>query len=680
MTHAIHLDFETYSALDLKRCGAWRYSVDPSTEVLYCCWAVGEDDVQTWCPALIKPQAVKLGFPSNWHYGPTIPKRLADAVSQGYLFYAHNAQFERYIWENILVRRHGAPRSQRSQFRCTAVRAAAAGLPRKLEFAAMALGTAQQKDTEGARLIKLFCQPKKVTKKDPRSRIFPADNPLQFIRFGEYCGQDVRTERDIDKQIPQLHPNIQRLFELDMLVNERGVGLDIPLVKRAAVIVRQLEGVINTRVQVITKCEQFPEGLRPTQRDKMMQFFSSIGVELENMQADYIRKFVRANLRSLAPVAKELLILRIEAGKSSTKKFAAMLAYADPRDNRARGTFLMFGGHTGRFSSRGVQFQNVIRGNLKFTEVLRIFALLAKADAEGFSMLYEWPISAISQCMRGFIIPGAGRILRVVDYSAIEARVLAWLAQDEEILQAYRTGLDVYKVMAAQLFRVPYDAVTDEQRRIGKTIILGCGYGLGAVKFVVYCEKNGIEITEELAKLAVRTYRQERRKIVTFWYDVERAAILAVRENRTYENHVRLRNLKFFIDDKWFCIELPSGRWLRYYQPRVRVVDKFGEPAFQLSYKVEFRGRLVNESTYGGKLVENMTQAVALDLLVNGMFEAEKEGYPVIGTVHDELLTEPKIGHGSFKHLEEIVSRIPPWATGCPISAQGFESYRYRKS
>lgn len=678
-----HLDFETFSMAPLKKTGAWRYSVDPTTQILYACWAVDDDEVSTWCPIITPKEAARFDFPEDWYYGPTIPRPLRLALGRGNRILAHNAPFERGIIQNVMRTRHDGPDTDIRQYRCTAARAAAAGLPRSLEHAAMALGVANQKDKEGSKLLGYFVKPKKPTRKDPRTRIMPLDMKDEFIRVGEYCQQDVRTERDIDYRIPSLDPNERRLFTFDLQINERGIGIDTALARDTSEVVGALEAEIVARVQQLTKSEEYPEGLRPTQRDKMLKFFDSIGVVLENMQADYIKKFIKDNIATMDPLARELLQLRMEAGKSSTKKLASMLAFADPADDRARGTLLFYGAHTGRWSGKGVQPHNFIRGHLKYEEQLRIFELLRQRDAEIMQILYERPITAISSCMRGFIIPRKGHILRVVDYSAIEARVLAWLALDDEILDAYRAGYDVYKVMASKLFNVPYDNVTDEQRRIGKNLILGCGYGLGAAKFVTYCEKAGAEIGLDFAKQAVRTYRNERHKIVRFWSDVERAAIAAVREGRRYDRAILLRNLKFYLKDfegeTWFCIELPSGRSLHYYRPKVKIVEKWGEPAHQLTFKVEFRGRLVSESTYGGKLVENIVQAVARDFLVHGMYQAEQEGYPVIGTVHDELLTEPTIEHGSVKELEEIVSRLPPWGDGCPISAEGFESYRYRK-
>jgi DNA polymerase len=260
--------------------------------------------------------------------------------------------------------------------------------------------------------------------------------------------------------------------------------------------------------------------------------------------------------------------------------------------------------------------------------------------------------------------------------------VLAWLAQEAWVLKVYESGLNLYKQMAAAVFSIEdAESISKDcnEYKIGKNLVLGCGYGLGGAKFVAYSEKAGVEITEAFAKAAVKSYRVKHKKIVQFWYDVERCAIAAVRERRSYENAVVLRNLKFYVDQQWFCIKLPNGRALRYYRPRVVPVEKFGEPALQLQFKTEFRGRLVSESTYGGKLVENIVQATARDILVSGMFEAESHGYRVLGTVHDELLTEQFVEEGSVEELEKIVCKLPPWATGLPLSAEGFESYRYRK-
>lgn len=815
----LHGDFETFSTAPLKKCGGYRYALDPSTEILCFCWAVDDGEVYAWVPCIMNAQARAHGFPINafWFYGRDVPAPLARAVAGGATFAAHNASFERAVWQSIVVKRHGGPPTHPKQFVCTAARASAAGLPRSLEGVGMALDTKQQKDTEGAKLLRKFAMPRKPSKNDSRTRTMPLDEPEDFKRLVHYCIQDVKTERDVDKIVPHLHPSEQRLFAFDMQVNERGILLDVPLVKKTKRIVESLEANIVKDVMERTKTKEFPNGIRPTQRDKMLAHLRAMGAELENLQADHVRKYMRDNADSLHPKVRDLLLLRIEAGKASTKKLASMLEYAW-KDHRARGTLLYYGASTGRWclaedtpvlvrtpgapgsngrgrvrkiqsvlptdqlwdgenwvahegvqaqgkktvvefdgvcatedhyvwvddkskmrlgdaaelgidvwqswptkstlapepvkslgkhgktvktydiinagpnnrftlangrvvsnSGKGIQPQNFIRGNLKYEEQLRVFELLEHDDHELIDLLYEWPISTISSCMRGFIIPTKGKIFRVVDYASIEARVLAWIAQEEWVLEAYIRGLDVYKLMASGVFKVEYDAVTSEQRRIGKNLTLGCGYGLGGAKFVAYSEKAGVEIEEAFAKEAVKAYRTKHKKIVQFWYDTERCAIQAVREQRSYENAVKLRNLKFYVEERWFCIELPSGRALRYYRPKVVPVEKFGEPALQLQFKSEFRGRMVSESTYGGKLTENIVQATARDVLVHGMFEAEKAGYRVIGTVHDEIITEQDPQAGSVHELEKIVCRLPSWASGLPVAAEGFESYRYRK-
>lgn len=1026
----IHLDFETFSKCNLKMSGAYRYARDKSTEILCASWALNEEEPQVWVPWLTVAEAKQLGLPTKdyeeqyqpdpasngwvtrkmkaWHYGRQVPKELDAHVARGTKILAHNAQMERSIWQEKVVKVHGGTPTKVRQFGCTAARSAAAGLPRSLDGAGKALGTTDQKDKEGSALIKTFCMPRKPTKHDDRERMRARDLPHDFKRLVQYCQQDVRTERAIDRLLPELHPTEQYAFWFDMQINERGLLIDIPLVQKASEVVARLESDIVAEFRELTKSDEYPEGLKPTQRDKVLKVFHDLGIEVENMQAAHVRKYMKNNINTLSEKARRLLLLRMEAGKASTKKLASMMAFCH-EDHRARGTLLFYGAHTGRWSGKGIQPHNFIRGTLKFEEQLRIFELLGKADHELFSMLYEWPITAISQCMRGFIIPTSGKIMRVVDYSSIEARVLAWLAQEMGVLKAYAEGKDVYKVMAAQLYSVPYDQVTSEQRRIGKNLVLGCvgrdtevltdergwvkiqdvtsfdmvwdgvefvrhggvkwqykqevvnvdgvlltpdhlvfdglswlpasamagdstclksalnsailpsshtgsartvvrtesnvaasavrsssqssitwlqdalarvtgvpsstpltgwrmgpithngsttilwsarytdltelkngwtaawrsgvqaarsaavsawaavtssilrfasgtattvvdflstwknmttngstasgttcgvalvtsltadlpwrsltsagshlrfslkmqdscrgmnmartnfsligsttsvgtvgatadsvrsrrisrievqtydilecgprsqfvirtrsgslivhncGYGLGAAKFVSYSEAAGVEITEEFAKVAVRTYRNAHRAIVKYWGDVERSAITAVREKRTKANAVVLRCLRFYVQDQWLCIELPVGRCLRYYRPKVVPVMKFGEPSLQLNFKTEFRGQLHSESTYGGKLVENITQAVARDLLVNGMFEAERAGYTVMGTVHDEILSEQHPDAGSVHELEQVVCRLPKWAEGLPVAAEGFESYRYRK-
>jgi DNA polymerase len=305
-----------------------------------------------------------------------------------------------------------------------------------------------------------------------------------------------------------------------------------------------------------------------------------------------------------------------------------------------------------------------------------VFALLSHADADLFEMLYERPIDTISQCMRGFLKAPEGYRFVVVDYKAIEARVLAWVANDKKMLADYRAGLDLYRLLAANLFNVKPEDVTQEQRRIGKNLILGCGYGLGGKNFVGYCAKEGLYIDEKFAIKAVKKYRARAEAIVQSWYKVEEAAVNAV-EHPGRSFHACKATYK--MEGRWLTCELPSGRKLYYRDPKVEQTTKFDKPYRQLSFKSEYKGKWIRERTWGGTLIENIVQAIACDIMVEGMFSAEEHDYPVVGTVHDELLTLVEDGQGSHEELALIACEGQPWMKGIPLESEGAECIRYRK-
>lgn len=646
----IHHDCETYSTLDLKVVGAYRYAEDPSTEVLIWCYALGDGTVRTWLP---------------WKHR-AMPPELVAAARRGNLFCAHNAMFERAIWEGVLRRNHGAPPTRPEQWVCTAVLAAQAALPRKLEGAGAAIGVKNQKDTENGKLTKVFCQPRKPTKADPSTRVLPTDRPDDFNRFITYCQQDVRSERDLHNRLPPLPDHEQKLYALDLTINERGLPIDIPFVQKARPIVMQLGGWATQRSLEITG------GIKPTQVAKLRQWVFDQGLEVNNLQRATLEPHL-VDPKVPAHV-RELLDIRLEAGIVSTKKFDAMLRVCSPADHRARGTILFYGAHTGRWSGKLIQPHNFKRGTLKPHEQEHVYIALEHGDAELLLRLWDNPITAVSMCMRGFIKAPDGRTLYVVDYTAIEARVLAWLAGEAWLLAAFAKGLDVYKLMAAKLYATTIEAVTSEQRRIAKNLVLGCGYQLGAKNFVAYCARAGVYVTEEFSSKAVGSYRAENKMIVRSWYDCERAAIAAVQDGKP----VRWSCVTFAVQDRWLTIRLPSGRCLYYLDPKVSVVMAFDKPKLQLTFREEYNGQMYRNSTYGGKLIENIVQAIARDLLANGMLQAEEHGYPIVGTVHDEIINEND-GHGSIKEFEHVVCKLPAWAKGVPMGAEGFETVRYRK-
>lgn len=648
-----HLDFETFSELDIRKVGAHRYARHPSTEVLIACYLLpGMDEVEVWLPRQEAP-----------------PARLMSWIRQGGKVGAHNAAFERSVWRWALRRMHpSAPEIKDNQWVCTAAKAAASGLPRSLEKALKAAGLEVEKDLEGGKLIKVFCNPRKPTKADARTRILP-EQDTRFQRFIEYCQQDVRGEVALDEALPDLIPRQRRMFLLDMAMNDRGLPIDIPLVRKALKVVKSLEEDIGRRVSALTG------GLKATQVAKMIEMFAERGLDIANMQKNTIEEALKDT--KLDAGTRALLELRVEAGKASTKKLISMMACADPDDWVVQGGFLYHGAHTGRYAGRLVQPHNFIRGMLKDHQRELVFALLEYEDPELFLLLYDKPIDVISQCMRGFIRAPKGYELAVVDYTAIEARILAWVAGEETILAAYRKGLDVYKVMAVTLFRLKsVEEVSDEQRRIAKNLVLGCGYQLGGVKFVDYCANAGVIITEEFAKSAVTTYRKGVPAIVASWKTVEQLVANAIRHPGTVYEGLKCR---FYMFKHWLCIELPSGRSIKYPYARAVPVERWGKPAYEISFRTEIKGQFVREKTYGGKLIENIVQGIAFDVMQEGMLSAETNGYPVIGTVHDEALTLRKRGTSNIKELEALVCNVPAWSKGMPLAAKGFICERYKK-
>lgn len=653
MSDIAHLDFETYSDLDIRKVGGYRYARHSSTEALIACYSLpGDDRVYVWLPRTEQP-----------------PARLLRWIAQGGKVGAHNVSFERNIWRYALARMHpGIPEVSDKQWVCTAAKAAASGLPRSLEKALTALGSSVEKDMEGSKLINVFCKPRKPTKKDDRTRILPEQDP-RFQRFIQYCQDDVRGEMELDTRLPDLTPREQRMFRLDMVMNDRGLPIDLPLVKKTLNVVQQLERDIAARVAKLTG------GVKATQVAKMLELFSDRGLDLENMRAETVRQALKNS--DMDAKTRELLELRVEAGKASTKKLLSMLTCADPVEWVVQGAFLFHGAHTGRYAGRLIQPQNFIRGMLKEFQRDMVLALLQFEDPELFWLLYEKPIDIISQCMRAFIKAPRGYEFAVVDYTAIEARLLAWIADEEELLDAFFKGLDVYKVMAVKLYKLAsINDVTDEQRRIAKNLVLGCGYQLGGKKFVDYAANAGVIITEEFAISAVRSYRKSVPAIVRSWGEVERLVVAAIKNPCKKFSGLKCN---FYMREHWLCIQLPSGREIRYPYAKAVPCERWGKPAHEISFRTEIKGRFIREKTYGGKLIENIVQGIARDVMMEGMLSAENNGYPVIGTVHDEALTLRRKGTSDIRELEELVCEIPSWSRGMPLAAKGFVCERYKK-
>lgn len=661
---SMHLDFETFSLLDVTKVGAYRYAEHSSTEVLVAGYAFGDGPVKQWQP----------------HLNASMPRDLSAALSNNdVLILAHNAEFERRILVEIL--NVNVPRSR---FRCTAARAAAAGLPRSLDGVLGATGNPVRKDTRGKTVLRRFCRPRKPTKRDDRTRIYPADDPDAWQVLMEYNAQDVIAERAVDKSIPDLTPKEWRFYHYVCQINDRGLPLDLATLKGAAKVVAKLETESVRRVTELT-------GVAPTQVAKLQQWLNDNGAELPNLQLKTIQVAIRERT-DLPKKVREVLSLRIEASRASTKKIKAMIDVVC-KDNRAHGTVLYHGAATGRLTGRLIQPLNFTRGLLSPKTQIQVLDLFGAGDADLVNMLLwhqppdapsgrppvQGPMGMLAQSMRGFIRAPKGKRFVVADYSAIEARLLAWFANEVKLLIAYRNKVDTYKMMASDLYHVPIEEITSEQRRIGKNLRLGAGYQLGPPRLVEHCEKEEIFITLEFAKIAIKAFRDTNPNIVRSWWAMEEAAIRAFQTKRVTQP-LKNRDLHFELWRDWLLMVLPSGRKMHYYAPSVDLVTKFGKPKLQLSYfgerKKGIKGRV---STYGGKLVENAMQAIARDIMMEGMMSGEEAGYPALINIYDEDLTMRRVGEGSYEELERVVCKMPRWAADIPLAAQGFECERYRK-
>ena len=650
----LHIAVESFSLLSVRNVGAWRYWEDDSTETLCFCWSIDHGEVQ------------------KWRRGERIPAILAERIRIGEPIGAHNAQFERLAFLKDLSPRLGFPLPKDDQWRCTAAQAAALALPRALDKVAAAIGMTVRKDKRGAQLIKRFCLPRKPTKGDPGIRIYPWEDPLGFEELVEYCAQDVRVERALYDTLPKLSDAEEIVWQLDTRINERGLPIDMDLV----------DSMIDIATDRLYELEQeahaLTGGLKVTQRDKVLEWLNAEGGDVETLQAKELTDTLAADMLSEIPQnVSRLLEIRLEAGKVSTKKLDKIKQFVS-EDNRVRGTLLYHGATPGRWSGKLLQPHNFIRPVHGKNDQERIVDLLRASNVEGATLLYPEPLMVLlGSAMRGVICAPEGKVLNVADYSAIEARALVWEAGQQDAVERYRKNVDQYKIMASHIFNIPVGLIDSAQRKVGKDVILGCGYGMGVDKFVITCDQRGAPVEVKIAEKGVYGFRDLHPMVVKFWRSVENAAIAAVSNpGKIY----KVRDIRFYVQDRFLFIQLPSGRRLAYPDPEVGTVKKFGDFKTELTFMGEGKNKQwMRLSTYGGKLVENIVQATARDIMVQGMHNVEAVGYEIISTVHDEIISETEDGFGSVEEYERLLCEMPSWGATCPIAAEGFFAKRWRK-
>jgi DNA polymerase len=693
------IDFETRSACDIKTHGSWRYSLDATTEVLCLAfrlphWAEGRTAL--WHPA----------FPHLKIEEATCPE-LADLfqwIIAGKLVEAHNAFFERGIWQHQMCRKFGWPAVHPSLWRDSSAKAAAHALPRKLNDAAKALGLSTRKDPEGVKkmkesAIKRMFKPRKARKKERETwaaKHGDAPMPLLWWESQEtmlamfaYCRLDVLAEEGLSQQLPDLSDDETGVLILDQTINERGVRIDQQAVACALRLIDKETDLLNAELATVT------DGAvtKATQRARLMTWLKDEGLELDNTQKQTVDDVLSENwLYSaswiegvMTPKTKRALEILRELGKSSTAKYEAMRKWSCP-DGRVHGSMLYHGATTGRWSGAGVQPHNFPKGalpkaQLKTWDMFYAWLLLLTEDRE--AIIGEWGsvMAPLSQGLRGAIIPAEGKKFYVADYAAIEARVLLWLAEDEEHLDIFRRGEDIYCDMAGHIYGYPCSKKdTPKERDLGKVAILGLGYQMGASKFVATAATYGIELEEDFAKDVVDKYREKFYLVKQLWWDQEEAAVRAVHRPGTAVicGRVTWKKIGLFL-----YATLPSGRRLSYPFPQVKaVMTPWGTPKDQLSYMGvnPYNHQWQRQATYGGMIVENLVQAISRDIMASALQRLEASGvYAPVLTVHDELVAEGHPAIGDVDSFVKLVATLPDWAEGLPLEAEGWADIRYHK-
>ena len=638
----LSIDIETYSDVDLSKCGVYKYASSPAFEVLLFGYAADGGDVRV----------VDLAC------GEQIPEEVISALADNSVTkWAFNAMFERVCLSNFL-----GEWLEPEGWHCTMVWSATLGLPLSLETAGAALGLEKQKLTEGKDLIRYFCVPCKPTKANGgRTRNLPEHNPEKWERFKAYNLRDVETEMQIQKRLSnfQVPDAIWEEYHLDQETNDRGIGVDMELVRQAiAMDVRSRERLTDA-LQELTGLEN------PNSVQQMKQWMADHGVETDTLGKKAVAELVKTAPEPL----REVLSLRQQLAKSSVKKYTAM-ENAVCADSRAHGMFQFYGANrTGRFSGRLIQLQNLPQNHMG--DLAEARALVRSGNYEALSMLYEDIPDTLSQLIRTAFVPQDGRKFIVADFSAIEARVIAWFAGERWRLKVFEDGGDIYCASASQMFHVPVEkhGVNGHLRQKGKIAELALGYGgsVGALKSMGALEMGLAE--EELQPL-VDAWRTSNPMITQFWWDVDRAVKDCIRQRVPTETH----GLRFDYRSAMLFITLPSGRRLAYVKPRIGENQFGGESVTYMG--VSGTKKWERLESYGPKFVENIVQGTARDILCYAL--RTLRNCAIVAHVHDEVIIEAD-RRMSVAAVCEQMGRTPPWAKGLKLRADGYECDFYQK-
>lgn len=655
-----HLDFETRSGADLKDFGAHLH-VTHEWAGMWCIGYAFDDEPVT----VIQPTEAGLF--------------LYRVLEEEPLFVAHNAQFEWQVWNSILTR-YGFPKLPIERFRCTMAAGYAMSLPGSLDDMSAALGIAEGKDMVGHRLAVQMAKPRAVENGGP----VWWDTPEKRERLEAYCKQDVVLEREVYKRLRPLPEAEQRIWCLDAAINERGVFVDEPAAKTALAVVQRQQVEECAKVWHLTGGEV--NG--PSEVKRLTEWITAHGVDIPSLaKQDIIDTLATVDM---PPLTREVIEIRQTFAKTSTAKVDRMISNRG-RDGRLRGLFQYHAANTGRWGGRRIQPHNLPRPTIEQTEIEEIITALSnspspEAAQQYISVFHGPPLARVADCLRGLLRAEPGKKLYAGDFANIEGRVLAWLAGEVWKLEAFRafdagTGPDLYLVSASRIYRKPVESYNKKspERQIGKTAELALGYQGGVGAFQSMAKNYGCRVSDAEADGIKVAWRNAHPATKRYWYDLEAAAVQAIdNPGLTFQAGASYAQVRFRVVGSFLWCAIPSGRALCYPYPHLEEY----ESEWGLKKEIRYKSVGLNYqwgvcSTYGGSLAENITQAVARDVLAEAMMRIDANGWPIVLHVHDEIVAEAVSGN-----LDEYLSLMklaPTWAAGLPIAVEGWTGVHYRK-
>jgi DNA polymerase len=640
----LSIDIETFSETDLTKTGVYRYAEDPAFEILLFGVAVDEEPVKVY----------------DLTAGEKIPGKIMAALQDEQVEkWAFNAMFERVCLSRFLRDRGLLPKGQYLSpegWKCSMIWSAYMGFPMSLAGSGAALGLEQQKMTEGKDLIRYFCVPCKATASNGgRVRNLPSDAPDKWETFVAYNRRDVEVELQIKERLSS-HPvpdQVWREYWNDQRINDRGIQIDLPMVRQAIHLDALSQQHLTDALQELTNLDN------PRSVQQMKDWLASQGMEMDSLG----KKVVAEALRTAPEPLRTVLTLRQQLAMSAVKKYTAMEA-AVCADGRLRGMFRFYGANrSGRFSGTIVQLQNLFRNSLP--DLIQARSLVSCGDYAALEILYDSVPQVLAECVRTAFIPAPGYKMIVADFSAIECRVLAWLAGEQWVLDVFSAGGDIYCETASRMFHVPVvkHGENGELRQKGKQATLSCGYGGAEGALIAMGALDAGMKQEELAPL-VAAWREANPRIVQMWWAVDRAVKTAVKEKTVTRTH----GLTFEYRGAMLYITLPSGRQLSYVKPRIGENRFGGESVTYMGMDTTKHWSRIE--SFAGKWVENIVQAVARDILCYAM--EQLSGYRIVAHVHDECIVEcPQ--DTTVEEICDRMSTVPPWAPGLILRADGYE-------